>query len=214
MIEYTLQMHIIIPFALFFGAVAILALTWLRFGRLISSLFDRCFPGRPTPQSIDPMLIDCDAGGMSSRFTLGPRSRSFSWPDRPGPFALNIIHDAKGQLLLNANGKTFTFGPVQKMWSDPVSPRYLFVPEPGDVVCFSHTISRFPWFIPYTFNVMGGAVPTRKRHAYDRLRWTKPSGATLEIIWRNEFWFYLGAGWCDVFLDRLYRVNIRRSPTK
>jgi hypothetical protein len=184
------------------------ATTWFCLGRQISMLIDRILPGRPTPKPMDPMSIDFDSNGISSRFTLGSSTWPFSWPWPPGPFELKIILDHE-QLVLFANGHSFTFGPVQKKWPDQ---KYQFTPAPGDIVSFTRDLGSLPWLTPLTFNIMGVPVPKAKRYAYDRLRWTKPNGAILEITWRGEYWFYPRTGWADTYNNRLSRVRIHLSP--
>jgi hypothetical protein len=180
------------------GCAIAIAIICLSLGRRISMLVDRLLPGRPTPQPTDPMLIDAD------HFSLGPSS----WPLPTAQFNLKLILTRQGQLVLCANAQSFTLGPVQKMWADQ---KYQFTPAPGDIVSFTRDQSRLPWLTPFTFNIMGVSVPKAKRHAYDRLRWTKPSGAILEITWRTEYWWYPSSGWDDTYNNRLFRVAIQPS---
>jgi hypothetical protein len=179
-------------------AIAIMIIC-LSLGRRISMLVDRFLPGRPTPKPTDPMLIDAD------RFSLGPSN----WPLPTAEFNLKLILTRKEQLILCSNAQSFTLGPVQKMWADQ---KYQFTPAPGDIVSFTRDQSRLPWLTPFTFNIMGVPVPKAKRYAYDRLRWTKPSGAILEITWRTEYWWYPRTGWDDTYNNRLFRVAIHPSP--
>jgi hypothetical protein len=78
----------------------------------------------------------------------------------------------------------------------PVSPFEHDLPEwisptpPGDELSFTLERSLLPWPTPFAFNFMTGQAPSRKRHRYYRLVWTKRSGARLEMIWRYEEWFY------------------------
>jgi hypothetical protein len=45
----------------------------------------------------------------------------------------------------------------------------------------------------FEINFMTGSSPYLKRHVYGRLKWTKRSGANLELLWRIEQRYY-GAG--------------------
>ena len=183
---------------------------WLWQGRRISRMLDRCFPGIPLPQPVAPMLVDFDSAGVSSRLSIGAQSWPLSWPWAPGQSELKLALDAAGRVVVSADMKSFVFGPVQRTWSDPTKPRYLFVPDAGDVVAFTRHISQFPWATPFTYSLLGGSNPKWKRYAYDRLRWTKSSGAVLEIVWTDEFFFYRHSGWCDTYNNRLAKVRILR----
>jgi hypothetical protein len=180
-----------------------IGVVWLTLGSRILLVFDRCFPGPPTAKDADPLLIDADSFGLGSR----------RWP-LPGPAAIKLIPDSQQRVVFRADGRTFTFGPVKTMWDDPVKAQYLFVPEPGDVVSFKRDVSRLHWHIPFAFSIMGGDLPKRHRYAYDRLRWTKNSGAILEITWRDEQGFYAGAGWQDEYNYRLVNISIRPGPVE
>ncbi len=196
---------------IFIACPIAIAIIWLCLGRQISQSIDRFLPGRPTPKPTDPMSIAFDPNGISSHFSLGSLGWPFSWPHVPGPLDLKIILGRHDLLILRAGNRSFTFGPVQKWWTSS-KPQYQFTPAPGDIVSFTRDQSRLPWLTPFTFNIMGVSVPKAKRFAYDRLRWTKPSGAILEITWRTEYWWYPRAGWSDTYNNRLFRVLIHPSP--
>jgi hypothetical protein len=129
-------------------------------------------------------------------------------------FELRVIADEQGRLVLHAGGRAFTFGPIQTRWNDPVTPSYQSAPEAGDVVSFTRTLGRLPWLTPFTFSWLGGASPKMKRLIYDRLTWTKASGARLKVLWRGEEWFYPGSGWADTWSTRLTRVQIDGSASQ
>jgi hypothetical protein len=205
-------MHVTASIALVTACVITVTILWLCLGRRISMLVDSLFPGQPKPQPTDPMSIAFDPNGISSRFTLASWTWPLSWPWPPGPFDLKIILSRRQELILCADGRSFAFGPVQKMWADTDKPQYQFIPAADDGVSFTRDLGRLPWLTPFTFNIMGVSVPKAKRYAYDRLRWTKPGGSTLEIIWRNEYWWYPRTGWNDTYNIRLLSVRIRLSP--
>ena len=202
-------MSILASIGIAVASAAGIGVVWLWQGQRIARMLDRCFPGIPLPQPVAPMLIDFDSGGISSQFSIGLKSWPVSWPWAPGKSELKLALDNAGRLVFSADGKPFVFGPVQRLWTDPTKPRYLFAPDAGDVVSFTRHISQFPWPTPFTYSLLGGSSPKWKRYAYDRLRWTKASGAVLEMVWTDEYWFYPGSGWCDTFNNRLARVWIR-----
>jgi hypothetical protein len=204
-------LHIRVWLAVAAGGFTIAA-TWLLFGRWISLALDKCVPGRGSPIPHEPLLIEFDPAGISSRFTLGSQNWPLSWPTLPGPAELEVATDRQARLALRTGARWFTFGPVQKCWDDPLKPQYQFVSEADDVVSFTREISRIAWPTPFTFNLLGGATPSWKRFSYDRLRWRKTSGAALEVVWRSELWFYPRTGWADNYQRRLTRVRIRCSP--
>jgi hypothetical protein len=74
-------------------------------------------------------------------------------------------------------------------------PEWTRPPAPGDELSFTLERSLLPWPTPFAFNFMTGQTPSRKRHLYYRLVWKKRSGASLEMIWRYEEWYYPANGW-------------------
>src|SRR5438128_1774294 len=58
--------------------------------------------------------------------------------------------------------------------------------------------------------MVAGVFP--KRGSNDRLRWTRQSGATLEMVWRDEqAW---SPRWADACNNRLTNVSIHLGPTE
>jgi hypothetical protein len=171
-----------------------LALIWLLLGNRIVLVLDRIFPGPSVAQETRELLIDTDT------FILGDRR----WP-LPG---LTLTHDPQSRIVLSADGRTFTLGPVQTRWNDPVKPQYEFIPEPGDEVAFTRDVSRLNWHTPFAFSFGGGAQPKSHRYVYDRLRWKKQSGAHLEIVWRDDQNFYPSSNWQDSYNVKFQGVSI------
>jgi hypothetical protein len=87
------------------------------------------------------------------------------------------------------------------------------VPLAGDDASIEIRRSILNWPTPFEVNFMTGHSPSWKRHLYYRVRWKKSSGASLEMIWRYEQFFYPGNGWASGFMTHegstgLIRVNI------
>jgi hypothetical protein len=182
-----------------------LGVIWLLLGSQISLLIDSCLPGNPLPQPMDPLSINADS------FILGSRS----WPlPRSGKFKLKTNTDTSGRLILSTDEQQFILGPVQQIWPDPATPQYSFLPDLGDVVSFTRDVSSVSWATPFHFSIIGPLPPTWHRYAYDRLRWTKSSGATLEITWRDQQHFYRNSGWMDSYTNQLTKLHIHPSPLK
>jgi hypothetical protein len=88
------------------------------------------------------------------------------------------------------------------------------VPPAGDDTSIEIRRSILNWPTPFEVNFMTGHSPSWKRHLYYRARWKKSSGATLEMLWRYEQYFYPGNGWGSGFMTRegstgLIRVDIK-----
>jgi hypothetical protein len=79
------------------------------------------------------------------------------------------------------------------------------VPPEGDDASIQVRRSILSWPTPFDFNFMTGHSPSWKRHLYYELRWKKNTGATLDMIWRYEQFFYgqqliPGNGWGNGFM--------------
>jgi hypothetical protein len=175
---------------------------WLVLGSRIVLVFDRCFPGPSSPKEHSFLAIRADA------FTVGERG----WIVE----RIQLFLDSQQRIVLGADGRSFTLGPVRKIWSDPVKPQYVFVPDDGDVVSFTRDVSRLEWHTPFAFSFMAIYVPKRHRYVYDRLRWAKSSGAVLEIVWRGEERFYPRPqpGWFEEYNNQLAELDIRPGPVE
>lgn len=186
------------------GGGVLIWLTWLVLGRVIALSFDRYFLVAASDRPITPLLI------TTEDFAIGARH----WPlPRSGQFNLKITLDGRNRLLFSTDNAVFTLGIASKMWAERNGAEYQFSPEEGDAVSFSRSTSRLAWpTSPFRYSIMGVKSSSWRRYAYDRLVWRKISGATLEIVWRDEQSFYAGTGWTDTNTDQLASVVVRRSP--
>ena len=66
---------------------------------------------------------------------------------------------------------------------------------------FVKTRSALAWPTPFEFSQMGALLTSWRRHAYDRLRWKKASGAQLDMVWRAEQGFHAETGRADGHLQ-------------
>jgi hypothetical protein len=61
---------------------------------------------------------------------------------------------------------------------------------------------------------MTGRSPSWKRHIYYELRWTKSSGAQLQMLWRYEQFFYPGNGWAGGLMTHGGSTGLIRADIK
>ena len=169
------------------GIVIACSLIWLTLGSRIVLWFDLIFPGPGTSK-----LAAGDVANMRIQpgyFIIGPRS----WPLEGPGFTLDTT-----RCVLTSGGHTFPL-----------------VREPGDLISFSRDFSRLEWQTPFAISFIGGTVSKRHRYVYDRFRWTKKSGAVLEITWRDQQNYWPGpSGWQDSWNNRLVRLTIRAITEK
>jgi len=115
------------------------------------------------------------------------------------------------QLALSFGGKVFPFGPTQSGTES-----LLTVTPSGDVATISIQHSPISWPNFFEINFMTGKSPQWKRHIYQKLVWKKPAGATLEMLWRYEQYFYPEDRWTNAFMTRegatgLIRIDISNA---
>ena len=168
----------------------------------ITASLDRHFLAPPLDRPSGPLAIN------AHDFTIGSRHWPFVRTER-----LITSLDPQNRVRLSFEGNVFTLGMVSKTWAEPGEPQREFSPEAGDVVSFTRSPSRLAWPTPpLRRSILGAKLPRWRRHVYDRLRWTKNSGACLEIIWRDEQAYYAGTGWTDANSNQLVTVRVQRSP--
>ena len=175
------------------GCCLLAGVVWVLLGSRISLVADRDFAEVPSPETATPLVICSDS------FAIGSRK----WP-----LGLKVALDARGRVVISADGRQFALGPARKRWADPVAPQYLFVPDDGDVVSFTRQEGRVEWWTPFAFSVMGGETPRWHRWRYARLRWAKRTGGLLEITWRDVQDRYR-SGWMDTYAARLAKVRVQ-----
>jgi hypothetical protein len=117
--------------------------------------------------------------------------------------ALSIGSTKDNQFALASGGKVFGLGPLSST-AENGGDYLAVVPQAGDEALLVTRRSPLSWPTPFDFNFMTGHSPSWKRHMYYELRWKKPSGATLDVLWRYEQPFYgqqlvPGDGWGSGF---------------
>jgi hypothetical protein len=183
--------------------IAILA-SWIFYGRQISLLLDRFGTIEVTSARINSIAYQ--GNGTGGIFHVNDLELGLNDSNSPAPSIGTTKND---QLALADRGKVFAFGPVRTEAENLAT-----VPPAGDDASIEIRRSILNWPTPFEVNFMTGHSPLWKRHLYYRVRWKKPSGATLEMLWRYEQYFYPGNGWASGFMTRhgstgLIRVEIK-----
>ena len=182
---------IVITLAVLIAVVAFLA-TWIFCGRQISLLLDRFGTIEVTSARINSIAYQ----GNGTGGILHVNDLELSLNDRNGP-APSIGTTKNDHLALADRGKVFAFGPVRTEAENLAT-----VPPAGDDASIEIRRSILNWPTPFEANFMTGHSPSWKRHLYYRVRWKKPSGANMEMLWRYEQFFYPGNGWGSGFMTR------------
>jgi hypothetical protein len=119
------------------------------------------------------------------------------------------------QMIISAGRKSFVLGPLASSLKETqFGPAARATLEPNDTAALLAEHSRGSWPSFLDFNFMTGNSPSWKRNIYRRLVWKKASGATLEMLWRYEQYYYSSNGWTDGWMTRggvtgLVSVEIR-----
>jgi hypothetical protein len=195
---------ILITLAVLIAVVIVFLATWIFYGRQISLLLDRFGTIEETPARINSIAYQ--GNGTGGIFHVNDLELSLN--DRNGP-APSIGTTKNDQLALADRGKVFAFGPVRTEAENLAT-----APPAGDNTSIEIRRSILNWPTPFEVNFMTCKSPSWKRHLYYRLHWKKSSGASLEMLWRYEQFFYPGNGWTSGFMTResstgLIRVEIK-----
>jgi hypothetical protein len=194
--------------------VAILAL-WILGGRQISLFVDRFETIEIASAPIHSVAYE--GSGTGGWLTVNDVHLSLNDIMNP-KMALSIGSTKDNQFAVASGGTVFALGPLKSTTEN--GGEYLaVVPQAGDEAFLVTRHSALGWPTPFDFNFMTGHSPSWKRYMYYELRWKKPSGATLDVLWRYEQPFYgqqlvPGDGWGSGFSVHegstgLIRVEIR-----
>jgi hypothetical protein len=183
---------ILITLAVLIAVVIAFLATWIFYGRQISLLLDRFGTIEMSSARINSIAYQGNGTGGS----LHVNDLELSLNDGNGP-APSIGTTKNDQLALADRGKVFAFGPVRTEAENLAT-----VPPADDDASIEIRRSILNWPTPFEVNFMTGHSPSWKRHLYYRVRWKKSSGATLEMLWRYEQYFYPGNGWASGFMTR------------
>jgi hypothetical protein len=171
--------------------IAIVA-SWIFGGRHISLFLDRFGTIEMTSARINSIAYE----GSGTGGWLMVNDRALGLNDASSKIAPSFGSTKDNQFALASGGKVFAFGPLAfaaENGGDYLAAR----PQPGDEAFLVKRRSAVSWPTPFDFNFMTGQSPSWKRHLYHQIRWKKSSGATLDMLWRYEQYFYPRNGWSD-----------------
>ncbi len=194
----------LITLAILVGSIAAVSAIWLFGGRQLSLFIDRYKTIETASARINSIAYE----GSGTGGILRVNDLALSLNDTSGPRP-SIGSTKDDQLALAAGGKVFAFGPPRSEGENLTA-----VPPGGDEAFITIRRSTLSWPTPLDFNFMTGQSPSWKRHVYYQLHWKKPSGATLEMLWRYEQYFYPANGWGSGYMTKeestgLVEVSIR-----
>ena len=179
--------------------VAILA-AWIFGGRQVSLFIDRFGPIEIASAPIH--AVSYEVSGTGGWLTVNDAHLSLNHIIN-SKITLSIGSTKANEFAVASGGKVFAFGPVTSTGENG-GDFLAVVPQPGDEAFLVTRRSALSWPTPFEFNHMTGHSPSWKRHVYYEFRWEKPSGATLDMLWRYEQPFYgqqvvQGDGWGSGF---------------
>ena len=187
-----------ITFGALIALATVLSILWLLAGRKVSLMADGV--GTVRTSSIPVEVVSYEGSGTGGilvvndlRLDLTPADAKTEPP--------NVGTTKDGEVALSFGGKVFPFGPM-KSNSPSTDEKLAAVAQPGDTASIEISHSAIDWIEPFRTNLMTGQSPSWLRHVYYRIAWERPSGATLDLIWRYEQHFYSGSGWGSSFMTR------------
>src|SRR6266511_627324 len=195
------------------GIIGLLAL-WIFGGRQASMFIDRF--GTIEIASVPIHSVSYEGSGTGGWLTVNDVHLSLD--DVNPKIAVSIGSTKDNQFAVASGGEVFALGPLSS--SAENGGDYLaVVPQTGDEAFLVTRHSALSSPTPFEFNFMTGHSPSWKRHMFYELRWKKPSGATLDMLWRYQQNFYRkqlvpDTGWDNGFSVHegstgLTRVEIR-----
>jgi hypothetical protein len=184
-----------ITLAILAGCFAAGSATWIFGGRQLSLFIDRYKTIEIASSRINSIAYE--GGGTAGILTVNDLRLSLN--DVSPKISLSIGSTKDNQFALASGGKVFAFGPLASA-GENAGYDLATVPQAGDDAVFETRRSAVSWPTPFDLNLMTGQSPSWKRHLYYRLRWAKPSGARLEMLWRYEQYFYPANGWGSGFM--------------
>ena len=190
---------ILLMFAILVAVIAALLAAWIFDGRQVSMFIDRF--GTIEIASVPVHSVTYEGTGTGGWLTVNDVHLSLN--HIIPKIAVSIGTTKDNQFAVASGGKVFALGPLSST-AENGGEHLAVVPLSGDEAFLVTRRSAMSWPTPFEFNHLTGHSPSWKRHMYYDLRWKKPSGATLDLLWRYEQPFYgqqlvPGDGWGSGF---------------
>ena len=201
--------RMLILLAVVAAGAATLAALWIFRGRQISSFIDRYWTVETQSAPIQSIAYE----GSGTGGILICNGISFSLNELSQGLSLSVGSTKDNQLALATSGKVFPFGALTST-SDNTGERLATVPPSSDQAFLATRHSVLSWPTPFDMNLMTGQSPSWKRNIYQEIRWKKSSGASLQMLWRYEQFFYRGDGWTSGFMTREGSTGMIRIEIK
>jgi hypothetical protein len=206
--------QVLIATGILIAFLAAILATWLVAGRQTSLFIDRF----ATIKVASPAVRSLTYEGNGTGGWLTVNGVHLILDDIIPKITLSVGSTKDNQVALASAGKVFAFGPSLSA-AENGGDSLATSPQAGDTAFLVTRHSALSWPTPFDFNFMTGHSPSWKRHIYYELRWTKPTGASLDMLWRYEQRFYgkqfiPGNGWDNGFgvhpgSTGLIRIQIR-----
>ena len=171
---------------------------WVYKGRDISLFVDRHGTNEVSSEPVSAVRYEGGGTGGILHVNSIPLGLNTTVPPLQPP---SIGSTKEGKLGLASGGKVFPLGKLPG-GNDDTSETLATAPEEGDQARLAVAHSKVSWPTPFSLNFITGVSPSWKRHSYQRLTWTKPNGAKLEMIWRYEQNFDQANGWASPTMMR------------
>lgn len=180
-----------------------LLIAWIAGARSLSLLLDRLHRVAMESQPITQLGLEDVSGGM---LRINDLPMSTAAPDFH-PYPMTATLDAAGRFVATSAGHAIALGQPE----DSGRRSSTIKPASGEKAYFAVERSILSWPTPLEINFISGHSPSWKRHLYYHLKWEKPDGGRLEMIWRYEQYFY--DDWASGFMTHegstgLIRVDI------
>ena len=201
--------RILIILQIVIACIAAILASWIFGGRQLSLFIDRFRTVEIDSTKINSIAYE----GSGTGGILIVNDAGLSLNETAPNLSPSMGSTKDNQFALASGGKVFAFGRLGSA-AESASDHLATTTPAGDDASLVTRRSIVSWPTPFDLNFMTGQSPSLKRHIYYQLHWKKSSGATLEMLWRYEQYFYARTRWGTGFMTRqgstgLIRIDIR-----